>query len=159
MLLLLAHRVKVRQQLFTLHHETLLHSALNDKIELLVVHIGLQLFDLIVQNLYPLFEISSVDQVLGRLRSEVLTNHRILLQEVLIAQLDCVQFFLEALDVLLLGHFHLLEDFFLCVKFTVEVLSSGNSFIDLMLEFQVLFLEDLNLTVCGIQLDLGVFQG
>ena len=89
-LLLLAHRVKVRQELLTLHHESLLHSALNDKIELLVVHIGLQLFDLIVQNLYPLFEISSVDQVLSRLRSEVLTNHRILLQEVLIAQLDCV---------------------------------------------------------------------
>ena len=28
-----------------------------------------------------------------------------------------------------------------------------------MLEFQVLFLEDLNLTVCGIKFDLGVFQG
>ena len=66
-LLLLAHRVKMRQELLTFHHETLLHSTLNDNLELLVVHFGLQLFDLIIQNLYPLFEIPSVDQVLSRL--------------------------------------------------------------------------------------------
>ena len=158
MLLLLAHRVKVRQQLFTLHHETLLHSALNDKIELLVVHIGLQLFDFIVQNLYPLFEISSVDQVLGRLRSEVLTNHRILLQEVLIAQLDCVQFFLEALDVLLLGHLHLLEDLLLRVEFSVQIFGPRDRLINLVLELHVLLLQDLNLAIGRVEFDLAVLE-
>ena len=93
------------------------------------------------------------------MRAEILTDHRVLIEETLVSELDSVKLLLQPLNVLLLGHFHLLEDFFLRVKFTVEVLSSGNCFVDLMLEFQVLFLEDLNLTVCGIQLDLGVFEG
>ena len=91
--------------------------------------------------------------------AEILTDHRVLIEKTLVSELNSVKLLLQPLNVLLFCHFHLLEDFLLRVKFTVEVLSAGYCFVDLMLEFQVLFLEDLNLTVCGIKLDFGVFEG
>ena len=99
-----------------------------------------------------------MDQVLSRLRSEILTNHRILLQEVLIAQLDCVKLFLEALDVLFFGHFHLLEDLFLRVEFSVQVFGPRDRLIDLVLEFHVLLLQDLNLAIGRVEFDLAVLE-
>ena len=77
----------------------------------------------------------------------------------LISELDSVKFLFEALDVLFLGHFHLLENFFLSVQLSVEIFCSSNGFVYLMLELQVLLLEDLNLAVGRVELDLAILEG
>lgn len=100
----------------------------------------------------------SVKLILGSLRSEVLTNHTILVQQVLIALLDHVQIFLKLVDILVFSLFHLLEDLFLHGKLTVQVLSSRNGLVDRVLELQVLLLEDLNLTIGRSKPYLTVFQ-
>ena len=76
----------------------------------------------------------------------------------LIAQLNCVQLLLEALDVLLLGHLHLLEDFLLRVEFSVQVFGPRDRLIDLVLELHVLLLQDLNLAIGRVEFDLAVLE-
>lgn len=77
----------------------------------------------------------------------------------LVPQLDRVQLLLESANVLLFGHFHLLEDFFLSVQFPVQILSPGDCFIHLVLEFQVLLLQYLDLAIRRVELDFCVLQG
>jgi hypothetical protein len=52
----------------------------------------------------------------------------------------------------------LLQDLFLSVELTVEVLGAGHSLVDLVLELEVLLLQDLNLAVGRVELDLAVLQ-
>jgi len=78
---------------------------------------------------------------------------------VLVPDLDRVKLFFKLSNVLFLGHLHLLEDFFLGVELSVQIFSFGYSFVHLVLEFQVLFLQDLNLTVRWVQFNFRVFQG
>ena len=100
----------------------------------------------------------TVQLVLPGLRSEVLTNHAVLVEEVLVADLNGVQLLLEFLDVLFLGHLHLLEDLLLGVELTIEVLRLGHGFVDLVLEFDILLVEDLDLPVRSVELDLAVLD-
>jgi len=79
--------------------------------------------------------------------SEIFTDHTVLIEQVLVPDLDRVKLFFKLSNILFLSHFHLLEDFFLGVELSVQIFSFGYSFVDLVLEFQVLFLQDLNLTV------------
>ena len=76
----------------------------------------------------------------------------------LVADLNGVKFLLELLDVLFLGHLHLLEDLLLGVELAIEVLCLGHRFVDLVLEFDVLLVEDLDLPVRSIELDLSVLD-
>ena len=76
----------------------------------------------------------------------------------LIAELDSVELFFQLIDVLFLSHFHLLENLLLCVQLSIEVLSLGDSFVDLMLELEVLLLEDLDLAVGRIKFNLNVLE-
>ena len=77
----------------------------------------------------------------------------------LVPALDVVQLFLQLVDVFLLRHLHLSEDLFLGVEFTVQVFSLGHGLVDLVLEFEVLLLKDLNLSVRRVQLYFRVFEG
>ena len=77
----------------------------------------------------------------------------------LVSLLNRVKLLLQLRDVLLLRHFHLLEDFFLRVELTIQIFGLRDSLVDLVLELEVLLLKDLNLAICGVQLDLVVFQG
>ena len=76
----------------------------------------------------------------------------------LIAQLDRVKLFLEALDVFLLGHLHLLEDLLLRIEFSVEVFGSGDRLVHLVLELHVLLLKDLNLAIGRVKFDFAVLE-
>lgn len=76
----------------------------------------------------------------------------------LVADLNGVEFLFELLDVLFLSHLHLLEDLLLGVEFTIEVLCLGNGFVDLVLEFDVLLVQDLDLPVCSVELDLSILD-
>ena len=76
----------------------------------------------------------------------------------LIAQLNCVQLLLEALDVLLLGRLHLLEDLLLRVEFSVQVFGSRDRLIDLVLELHVLLLQNLNLAIGRVEFYLAVLE-
>ena len=77
----------------------------------------------------------------------------------LVSQLNGIKLLLEPLDVFLFRHFHLLEDLLLSVQLSVEVLGPGNRLIHLVLEFHVLLLKDLNLTIGGVELYFTVFEG
>ena len=77
----------------------------------------------------------------------------------LVPLLDRVKLLLELGDVLLLRHFHLLEDLLLRVELAIKIFGLRDSLVDLVLELQVLLLKDLNLAIGGVQLDLVVFQG
>ena len=74
----------------------------------------------------------------------------------LVSDLDCVKFLFKFVDVLLLGHFHLLQDFLLSMQFTIEVFSLGYWFVYLVLEFDVLFMQYLDLSIGCIELDLSI---
>ena len=76
----------------------------------------------------------------------------------LVSQLNGVKLLLEPLNVFLFRHFHLLEDFFLSVQLTVEILGPGDRLIDLVLEFHVLLLKYLNLAISRVELDFTVFK-
>ena len=101
----------------------------------------------------------TVQLVLPGLRSEVLTNHAVLVEEVLVADLNGVQLLLEFLDVLLLGHLHLLEDLLLGVELTIEVFCLGDCLVDLVLELDVLLVQDLDLSIRSVELDLSILDG
>ena len=45
------------------------------------------------------------------------------------------------------------------VELTIQIFGLCDSLVDLVLELEVLLLKDLNLAICGVQLDLVVFQG
>ena len=101
----------------------------------------------------------TVQLVLPGLRSEVLTNHAVLVEEVLVADLNGVQLLLEFLDVLFLGHLHLLEDLLLGVELTIEVFCLGDCLVDLVLELDVLLVQDLDLSIRSVELDLSILDG
>lgn len=86
-------------------------------------------------------------------RSEIFTNHCILLCNQLPFLLNDVQFLFQFIDVLSLRDFHLLHYFLLSVQFTVQVLRLRQWLIHLMLEFDALLLQELNLPIWSIQLD------
>ena len=65
----------------------------------------------------------------------------------LISLLYSVKLLLQLRDILFLGHFHLFEDFFLGIKLSIQILCLSNRLIDLVLEFEVLLLKDLDLTI------------
>ena len=98
-------------------------------------------------------------EVLASLGPEVLANHAVLVQQVLVPKLNCVQLLLQPRDVLFLGNLHLFEDFLLGVELAVEIFCPCNCLVHLVLELQVLLLQNLNLAVGRVELDLRVFQG
>lgn len=87
----------------------------------------------------------------------VFAEHSVLIVQELVARFNCVEFILELLDVLLLGQFHLLQNFFLGQKLAVQAFGLGNGFVGFMLELLVLFLQVLNQALSRAQLDLRVF--
>ena len=117
-----------------------------------------QTLDDIVLFLDGLLQSNDDIQVMISLRSEVFTDHGILINELFVAQLDGVKLFLELFDVLLLGDLHLAHDLFLSVQLAIQVLCLGHCFVHLVLELQVLLLEDLNLSVCGVKFDLAILN-
>lgn len=76
----------------------------------------------------------------------------------LVSLLDRLEVLLELFDVLLFSHLHLSQDLLLRRQLTVEVLGPGDCIVDLVLEFEVLLLENLDLTVGRVELDLIVFE-
>lgn len=99
-----------------------------------------------------------MEEVLEGPGSEIFANHAVLVEQVLVALLDCVELLFELADILLLGHLHLLQNLLLRVQLAVQVLSLRHRLIDLVLELQVLLLKDLNLSIGRVQLDLCVFE-
>ena len=91
-------------------------------------------------------------------RSEVLSYHGVLIEQMLVSDLDEVEFLLQLLDVLFLCQLHLLEDLFLGAKFSVEIFSPSNRLIDLVLELSILLSKGLYLTVSSVELDLSVLD-
>ena len=77
----------------------------------------------------------------------------------MVADLNGVQLLLEFLDVLFLGHLHLLEDLLLGVELTIEVFCLGDCLVDLVLELDVLLVQDLDLSIRSVELDLSILDG
>ena len=77
----------------------------------------------------------------------------------LVTDFNSVKLLFELIDILLLGHFHLFQDFLLSMQLAIEVLSLGHRFVNLVLEFDVLLMQYLDLTIGSIELNLSVFNG
>ena len=141
------HLIKVSQVLLSLHLERFTLSAQHHQCQVLLIQLLVQALDLVLQVLNaPLEDFGGV-QILRGSRPEILSNHAVFIDKVLVALLNGVELLFKLLDVFFLRHFHLLEDLFLRVQLTIQGLSSCDSVVDLMLELEVLLLQDLDLTI------------
>ena len=150
--------VEAGEVLLSLHIAVLFGTFHHDQFHFLVISDILCLINLSLKVIYLLLEFVGIDKVCHGLRAEIFAHHGVLIKQVLVTLLNRVELFLELVDVLLLGHLHLLEDLFLSVQLTVEVLGLGDRLVHLVLELQVLLLQQLDLPIGRVYLDFGVFK-
>ena len=89
-------------------------------------------------------------------RPVIFSNHGVLHQVFVIPLLDGFEFNLQFVDVLLFSRFHLLQDFFLGIEFTIKVLFVSQWVVNLHLEFPILSGENFNLPISGAELDFFI---
>ena len=114
------------QVLFDVHVEGLSFTLPLDDLEIFVVHLFLHFLHLCFQFSYFLVQVVAVELVLSGLGPEVFSNHAVFVEKVLVADLNGIEFLLKFVDILLLGHFHLLQDFLLSMQLAIEVFSFGD---------------------------------
>lgn len=112
------------------------------------------------QLLQVLLELQSDGHILlevdVRLRSVVLADHVVLVDDFVESSLYCVKLMLQPVHVFLLGLLKLPHDLLLGVDLAVEQLILGHHFVDLCLELGILLGQNVDLPRQSLRLYLGV---
>ena len=96
-------------------------------------------------------------QVKYGLRSIVLTNHVVLINELMESCFNCVELIFQTVNKLLFRDRELLEFFFLNTQISLEHFCFGKSFIKCCLEFLVLSSENFYLPLTSLKLNFCIF--
>ena len=101
------HLIVISEQFLIHHLEGLALPVRQDKLVVFIIHILVHFLHIVFETFDTLLKSVGEMLILSSLRSEILANHTVFIEQVLVSQFDRLKIFFQPIDIFLLRRFHL----------------------------------------------------